>query len=494
MDAHADASSKMDPLELVLRAVAHEAPRSWFPRRVARETKNDLDALYAILELLHLEGLIAPGEKHPEDGPGVVLTPTGAEVLRSGEKLQRLREHRPLVDGDRGGEVRAALYRPAATPWAVRLLWINLAVFAWTCALAYNVPGLLKAFLSEGFGQQDPRVSTLLDRVGGMTTDGFLAGETWRIITSFFVHAGLIHLAFNMMVLYGSGRQAESMWPGWRFLLIYFIGGIGCACFSLAVGARGGVGASGALCGILVAEGWWVWVNRRYLPRSAYRRFAGSFLFNVVVMVFISLQPGIGGLGHLGGAIFGGLAAVFLSIHRYAAKPYRGPALAATLLLPLASLLILAYAPEYNPRWIPAENRHYLLHNPEPKPTNKLLALFDQRFNDELLNLLNKNPARRDPDDVEKAQKVVTEMLEALVEPEKSFARASRYRSPAIVAYRSAVLDLLRKWQVFLTEAQRCFELGEKWTRADETGLKARMKELNASGDVCEARWQDLAK
>ena len=63
------------------------------------------------------------------------------------------------------------------------------------------------------------------------------------------------------------------------------------------------VGASGAVCGVFAAIGVWYFLNGKYLPRGMAQRGRSNILTNVILMVFISLVPGVSGYGHLGGAL-----------------------------------------------------------------------------------------------------------------------------------------------------------------------------------------------
>lgn len=480
----AAASQPMDPREAVLRHIAQAAPRSWFPRAFAKQRNADLNYLFFLLELLQLDGLIERGESDPDAGPGVVLTRAGQALLGDTAKLERLRRGEPLIPGDRGGEVRRVLTMPPVGLWSRVLFWANVLVLVYACYLAWPVKGLLQAYLFAGLGGVPLAVHKLILDVGGLDPSSFLAGEYWRLITATFVHLGLLHLAFNMWMMSGTARITESMWGGWRFLLIYFIAGFASTTMSLTIGAVGGVGAmcgaSGALCGVLAAEAMWFWLNRAYLPRSAYRRFVGIFIVNAILLTVISLLPGVGGLGHLAGVVFGALAALFLHFQRYGLKPLRAPALACALLLPVLASVALAYAPTYNPAWIPAENRYYRYGDPEAPQANSYLPDLDARNEEKLLPLLNKGAARRNADDTKAALASIATWRTELHDLETTFAR-SRYSSPTIQAYRTATLTLVRAWLVYLAEGQRCLEAEEKWTHADTRQLEAVFDELTTS-------------
>jgi rhomboid protease GluP len=78
--------------------------------------------------------------------------------------------------------------------------------------------------------------------------------EYYRIFTGMFLHANIIHLAFNMYALYVIGRQLESFLGKIKYIFIYLGSGVFGSLMSLALngGVVIGVGASGAIFGLLV--------------------------------------------------------------------------------------------------------------------------------------------------------------------------------------------------------------------------------------------------
>jgi membrane associated rhomboid family serine protease len=85
-------------------------------------------------------------------------------------------------------------------------------------------------------------------------------GEIWRIFTATYLHANLMHIAFNMIALYFLGPALERVWGRRQFLFVYTVGGImGYILLSLA-GRFGyidprvpGIGASGSILTLLGA-------------------------------------------------------------------------------------------------------------------------------------------------------------------------------------------------------------------------------------------------
>lgn len=83
----------------------------------------------------------------------------------------------------------------------------------------------------------------------------FGAGEWWRVITCNWMHAGLIHLAFNMMGLLSLGRELEMELGSVPFALLYIFSGLfgtALSCVFLPNGIS--VGASGSIFGLMGAS------------------------------------------------------------------------------------------------------------------------------------------------------------------------------------------------------------------------------------------------
>lgn len=135
----------------------------------------------------------------------------------------------------------------------------------------------------------------------------------WTFVSYMFVHAGLLHLLGNMLMLYVFGTAVESRMGSRNFLLYYLYCGVGAAVFSLLlagvmpVGAF--IGASGAVLGVAVAFAYF-WPDAELIvfpipfPIKARTLVIGLLVFDVVAW---RLWPndGIAHLAHVGGALFG---------------------------------------------------------------------------------------------------------------------------------------------------------------------------------------------
>lgn len=88
----------------------------------------------------------------------------------------------------------------------------------------------------------------------GLTPNDFLS-QPWTIVTNMFVHAGVWHILFNMLMLYFFGSYLLGLVGDVKFLIVYFAGGLlgNLIFFFLAPDYTTAVGASGALYAIMGA-------------------------------------------------------------------------------------------------------------------------------------------------------------------------------------------------------------------------------------------------
>ena len=145
---------------------------------------------------------------------------------------------------------------------------------------------------------------------GGLT----IGHDWWRLVTSMFLHGGLIHLVVNMLSLLFLGRVAHLRFGRGAFLASYFVSGIAGSLVSLAVDPnRVSVGASGAIFGLAGALFASTFTRNPDLL-EANKRFRMELLkvlgFN---LVFGALSPGIDNAAHVGGLAGGVLTGAALA-------------------------------------------------------------------------------------------------------------------------------------------------------------------------------------
>ncbi|HUK96005.1 MAG TPA: rhomboid family intramembrane serine protease [Gaiellaceae bacterium] len=132
-------------------------------------------------------------------------------------------------------------------------------------------------------------------------------GDWWRLITSTFLHANILHIALNMYFLWFVGSAVEYTLGRGRFLMIYLVSGLAGSAGALVVDpTQVTVGASGAIFGILGAA--------LVLERQRIYVLGGQALALIVIsLVFSFVFSGISYGGHIGGLIGGVLCTLVLS-------------------------------------------------------------------------------------------------------------------------------------------------------------------------------------
>jgi membrane associated rhomboid family serine protease len=129
-------------------------------------------------------------------------------------------------------------------------------------------------------------------------------GEWWRLITAAFLHASLLHVAFNMGALAAFGPHVEAAMGKVRFLSLYLLAALGGSALSYLFGPVNvaSVGASGAIFGVFAA---YFIIARRVGADT------GPIVFLLVINLAISFADAgvIDWRAHVGGMITGAVAA-----------------------------------------------------------------------------------------------------------------------------------------------------------------------------------------
>ena len=207
---------------------------------------------------------------------------------------------------------------PMARPrWTYVLLGVNVAVF-----LAMTVFGALNGLGLNG--SQDFRVLVIF---GAMQNQLIAQGEFYRLLTSMFLHIGLIHLAFNSYALFILGQDVERLYGSARFLLIYFLSGLGGSLASFVLGAGGiSAGASGAIFGLIGTEIAFFYLHRQTFGQRGQAQLRSLLMLAGINLVFGFTIPGINNLAHMGGLLFGLALGWILAPKYQAPSVFRPPA------------------------------------------------------------------------------------------------------------------------------------------------------------------------
>ena len=198
-------------------------------------------------------------------------------------------------------------------PATAGLLMVNVAFFLLELILSDK----LRLHEPDGGGSLDPH-GEVLKVLGSSRTQEVLDGEVWRLVSSCYLHGGIMHVLMNMYVLAMLGRSCEPLLGTARFFATYV------ACGALAgvaaVGWRyyegnpfsSSVGASGAVAGL-------VGLLLAFSLRHKDRMLRGQILQWIGFMVVISLVIQFGTrsialdhAGHLGGLAAGFVFGLFV--------------------------------------------------------------------------------------------------------------------------------------------------------------------------------------
>ncbi|MFK7859631.1 MAG: rhomboid family intramembrane serine protease [Granulosicoccus sp.] len=147
----------------------------------------------------------------------------------------------------------------------------------------------------------------MLTNLGLLYGPSVEAGQYWRIITSGFLHGSILHIGFNMYLLYMLGPQLEQAFGSLRFILMYFGSMFGGVLAVLMFGfTQPTLGASGAVLGLAGGMFIALW-GRGVSPKQ-------SPVFGMVVLnlALPLLVPGISFWGHFGGVVAGAAMAFVL--------------------------------------------------------------------------------------------------------------------------------------------------------------------------------------
>jgi membrane associated rhomboid family serine protease len=132
-------------------------------------------------------------------------------------------------------------------------------------------------------------------------------GDWWRLLTAAFLHGSILHIGFNMFVLYVVGGAVESFMGPMRYLALYLVSGLAGSAGALVVNpTEVTVGASGAIYGIFGAL--------LIIEYSQTGSLAGQAMTLIAINLALSFTiPGISWGGHVGGLIGGILATLAIS-------------------------------------------------------------------------------------------------------------------------------------------------------------------------------------
>jgi membrane associated rhomboid family serine protease len=229
--------------------------------------------------------------RHPDRETGLSCSECGrpicTECMTPAAVGLRCPEHAGSARRIRAPQIVARTSRGASNALVTRvLIALNVAVYLVTAV--------------QGHGLNNPGGS-LFDK-WALFGPAVANGDWWRLITAAFLHANIIHIAFNMLALWWFGAPVENYLGRLRFVGLYLVSGLAGSAGALVANPTAvTVGASGAIFGILGAM--------LILEWQATGRLGGNALTLIVINLALSFAiAGISVGGHIGGLIGGLLA------------------------------------------------------------------------------------------------------------------------------------------------------------------------------------------
>lgn len=200
---------------------------------------------------------------------------------------------------------------------------------------------------------QPEQFARALDHYGWLTPHLVANGEAWRLLSAAFLHGGVLHIVFNLSMLFAVGPGLERTLGSVRFAVLYLVAAVGghlgvCLLYDVHQPV---VGGSGALFGMLGAA---VALNMRsgrhmlaFLEFEGPRRLLGMIFANLVIGF---LLPMISNTAHIGGLLAGFLVTLLWLRPGESTPALRRWRLASTALF--ASLLFASLVPVTRYDWL----------------------------------------------------------------------------------------------------------------------------------------------
>ncbi|MGH9395962.1 MAG: rhomboid family intramembrane serine protease [Terriglobia bacterium] len=209
----------------------------------------------------------------------------------------------PLCDAP----VRSARSRPSSTPGRVMGGFIpvprtaNSVIIAFTI-LIYAITWVMTQRAAAAAMQSAPSfggISSMVLMRMGAKSPLILAGQWWRLVTAIFLHAGLMHIGFNLWVLFDVGPMVEDLFCSSKYVVLYLVTGVFGYMVSLWWRPMGlSIGASGAimgLIGILIGASYHLGSSGKDLRRQLWRWVIYIAIFGLLPMFSVDNAAHFGG-------------------------------------------------------------------------------------------------------------------------------------------------------------------------------------------------------
>jgi membrane associated rhomboid family serine protease len=274
----------------LVQFTAWRARLFWLPKRIeARFPLSAVGNVEVFENTVRCE--ITEGDKKPKSLQFWAVNSEEAKAIGTQLPEAKTSKFAPRLAESAAFQARLREVAPRA-PVTPTLIGLNTVMFVIAAAL--------------GGGIMVPNADVLI-RLGSDYTPLTAGGQWWRLLTSTFLHFGLLHLAFNMWALWVNGVLAERLYGSSRYLLIYLVAGVaGSVTSFLWHPFVNGAGASGAIFGVIGAVFSYFLRTDTGVPKSVLvpqRNAAGIFI--VVSILNAARFRGVDNAAHLGGLAAG---------------------------------------------------------------------------------------------------------------------------------------------------------------------------------------------
>ena len=225
--------------------------------------------------------------RHPDRATGVTCQRCGRHVCGECSKQASVGVHCPECTKGTKQKVYTANTLPGANATVSRaLIGINVALFVISIVfLGATTTSAGEVF--RDFGTWGPPIAEDV--------------EIWRIISGGFLHSGVLHIAFNMYLLWQLGRPLERSLGERDFIAVYMVSLLGGSFGAVLLSPLSPtVGASGAVFGLIGAMVF-------QLRSRNVGLFDTGLGFLIVINILFSFRGGVSLGGHLGGFLIGAL-------------------------------------------------------------------------------------------------------------------------------------------------------------------------------------------
>ncbi len=172
-----------------------------------------------------------------------------------------------------------------------------------------------------------------------------LGGQYWRLITSMFLHFGIIHILGNMWCLWSLGQLTEKLLGSISVLGLYLLTGIGASLLSLSWDPmRVSAGASGAIFGLAGALISVLYFAQLGLQPEGRRKLLGYVVRFAFINLVFGLTAHIDNMAHLGGLVTGLLMGLFLA-RTFNLSPEERPSRRTIIFAISAVVLLVLFVP-----------------------------------------------------------------------------------------------------------------------------------------------------